>query len=287
MRLRPAIIALLLISLPCGLRAQDPSLDYEPARQVHWALGAFFGTGWYQVDDNRSVFILRIPFRQTVREATLDEDGRRLGIEIEYPLALGLSRFGDIPDFIEFTNYSTISFTPGVEVEIPVDDRLSLRPYAHLGYGWEKQSREGAAIWYGGIKSRYRLWDDRYRWSLLGGLYYAGYKPDYDDRGHYASLLAGLEFSQPLGSLRLGDDPAYLNWHLIYNWFFDNLNFHIDRDLVESVRDQLELGLALGKRDAAIKIGFMRFEQIGLGFRWSTDGRFNAITLNFRSPFTD
>jgi hypothetical protein len=286
-RLRPGIIALLLTLFPAALWGQVPAAGASPTRQFHWAVGAFFGTGWYQVDDNRSVFILRIPPRQTVREATLDEDGRRLGIEVQYPVALGLSRMEDIPDFIEFANYSTISFTPGVEVEIPIDERLSLRPYAHLGYGWEKQSRAGAVIWYGGIKGRYRLREDRYRWSLLGGLFYAGYEPDFDDRGRYAALMAGLEFSQPLGSLSLGGDPLYLNWHLTYDWYFDNLNFHVDRDLVESFRDQWELGVALGKRDAPIRIGFMSFEQIGLGVRWSTNGNFNAITLNFRSPFTN
>jgi hypothetical protein len=30
----------------------------------------------------------------------------------------------------------------------------------------------------------------------------------------------------------------------------------------------------------------MSFEHIGLGFRWSSNGQFNAITVNFRSPFT-
>ena len=287
MRLRRVIIALLLTCMPCALRAQTLPLDSEPAKQVHWAVGAFFGTGWYQVDNNRSVFILRIPPRQTLREAAIDEAGRRqVGIDVQYPVALGLSRMDDIPDFIDFGNYSTISFTPGVQVEIPIDSRWSLRPYAHVGYGWEQESGEGAAIWYGGIKSRYRLRDDRQRWSLLGGLFYAGYKPDYDDRGQYASLMGGLEFSHPLGSMSLGDDPLYLNGHLTYNWFFDELKFHVDRDRVESFRDQWELGLAIGKRDAPIKIWFLGFEQIGLGFRWSSNGHFSAITVNFRSPFT-
>ena len=285
--MRQAIAGLLLLLTPWTAWAQPVVTGAEPSKQVHWAVGAFFGTGWYQVDDNRSVYILRIPPRQTVREAELDEDGqRRLGIEIQYPLALGLNRLDEVPDFIEFDNYATFSFTPGVQVEIPVDSRWSLRPYVHLGYGWESESQEGALIWYGGIKSRYRLADGRARWSLLNGLFYAGYKPEFEDRGRYGSFMAGLEFNQPLRSLRLDDDPLYLNWHLTYNWFFDALSFHVDEDRVESFQDQWELGLALGKRDSPLKIWFMSFEHIGLGFRWSSNGHFNAITLNFRSPFT-
>jgi hypothetical protein len=285
-RLRAAIIAMLLAPAPAAMPDAPMLLGAEPAKQVHWAVGAFFGTGWYRVDENRSVFILRIPPRQTVRKAALDEDGRRrLGVEIQYPLALGLSSLDDIPDFIDFENYTTISFTPGVQVEIPIDDKWSLRPYAHAGYGWETGSQEGALIWYGGIKSRYRLADGRNRWSLLNGLYYAGYKPEFADRGRYGSAMVGLEFSHPLRSLRLDDGPLYLNWHLTYDLFFDRLNFHVDKDRVESFRDQWELGVALGKRDTPIRILFMEFQQIGLGIRWSSSGNFNALTVNFRSPF--
>jgi hypothetical protein len=285
---RQSVAGLLLLLIPWTLWAQPVATGAEPAKQVHWAVGAFFGTGWYQVDENRSVFILRIPPRQTVRQAVLDEEGnRRVGVEIQYPVALGLSKLDEIPDFIEFGNYSTISFTPGVQVEIPVDRKWSLRPYVHLGYGWEAETQEGAAIWYGGIKSRYRLGHGRFRWSLLNGLFFAGYKPEFENRGQYGAVMGGLEFSQPLGSVRLNDDPLYLNWHVTYNWFFDELSFHVDRDRVESFRDQWEFGVALGKRDTPINIWFMKFQQIGLGFRWSSNGNFNAITLNFRSPFTD
>jgi hypothetical protein len=259
----------------------------EPPKQVHWAVGAFFGTGWYRVDDNRSVYVLRIPPRQTLSRASLDEDGnRQLGIEIQYPVSLGLNKLDEIPDFVEFDNYSTISFTPGVQVEVPINPRWSLRPYAHVGYGWESETQEGAAIWYGGVKSRYLLSDSRSRWSLLNGLFFAGYKPEFEDRGQYASFMTGLEAKHPIQSFRLDDDPLYLNWYLTYDWFFDELSFHIDAERVESFRDQWELGLALGKRDAPIKIWFMSFEHIGLAYRWSSDANFNAITVNFRSPFT-
>jgi hypothetical protein len=271
-----------------ALQAQAVSpAGSEPPKQVHWAVGAFFGTGWYRVDDNRSVYVLRIPPRQTLSRASLDEHGnRQLGIEIQYPVSLGLNKLDEIPDFVEFDNYSTISFTPGVQVEVPINRRWSLRPYAHLGYGWESETQEGALIWYGGVKSRYLFSDSRYRWSLLNGLFFAGYKPEFEDRGQYASFMTGLEFNQPLQSFRLNDDPLYLNWHLTYDWFFDELSFHVDADNVESFRDQWELGLALGKRDRPIKIWFMSFEHIGLAYRWSSNANFNAITVNFRSPFT-
>jgi hypothetical protein len=283
-----AVAILLLAILPCASNAQTRLPDTDPEEQVHWAVGALFGTGWYKVDHNRSVLILRMQPSQSLSEASLDADGgRKIGVEIFYPLSVGLSKLDEIPDFIEFDNYATLSFTPGVQVEIPVNRSWSLRPFLHFGYGWEFESQEGALIGYGGVRSRYRLSDSRFRWSLLNGIYYAGYKPEFEERGQYGALMAGLEFSQPFPQIEHQGEPLDLNWHLTYNWYFDRLNFHSDAENFASFRDQWELGVAFGKRDARLNFGFLSFEQIGLAYRWSSDGHFNAITVNFHSPFTE
>jgi hypothetical protein len=279
--LRALSLALLpgLLLAPSPLRAQAVALEAIPAEQVpeqipeqiHWALGTFFGTGWYEIEDNRSVFVLRIAPRQTVRESSLDADGRRrLGVEILYPVALGLSKLDRADDFIEFDNYASISFSP----------------YLHLGYGRELESGEGATIWYGGIKSRYRLGGGR-QWSLLNGAHLAGYKPEFEKRGRYGALMTGLEWQRPLRNLEWRSVPLYLNTHLTYDWFFDELNFHVDRYRAESFRDQWELGLALGGGGRPLEFGFLSFDHVGLAYRSSSDGNFRAITLNFRSPFLD
>ena len=287
-----AIRSIFLIALMQSgtLFAQDQAAPYqvEPEKQVHWAMAAFFGTGWYQVAENRTMYIFRIPPRQTVRESGWHQDGKRkLGVEIQYPLALGLHTLDDIPDFIDFENYGTITFTPGVQVEIPINEKWYLRPYGHIGAGYEKESGEWAGIWYGGIKSRYRLGESpRLRWSLLNAVYYAGYKPEYENRGQYASVMAGLEFNQPMQRWKLGGEPVWLNWHVTYNYMFDRLNFHVDEDNVESISDQWELGLALGRGSKGVKIWFITFELVGLSFKWSSNGKYKAISFNLRSPFT-
>jgi hypothetical protein len=275
----------ILLILSPSLRAQ--SVAYEPAEQVHWAVAAFFGTGWYQVDDNRQAFIFRIPPRQVVREPGWDESGeRRYGIEIHYPLAFGLHQLDDLPDFIEFDNYGTVTFTPGVTVEVPVSERWRLRPFAHIGAGYERTSGEWAGIWYGGIRSRYLLGEDNRRsWYLLNDLSYAGYKPEYKQRGQYGTFMAGLEFSHPMPGVDR-DQGVQLNWHLTYNYLFDKLNFHVSEEEQVSIEDEWEIGLALGRDSGNVKIWFMEFEQVGLTFKFSSNGEYQAITFNLRSPFT-
>jgi hypothetical protein len=288
MPMRSFLIIMLTIMVPSTLPAQTVARDPDPVRQVHWAMGAFFGTGWYQVDDNRSVFVFRIPPRQTIRKSGFDQDGKRkLGIEIHYPLSFGLHNMDEVPDFIDIDNYGTVTFTPGVQFEIPVNEKWYLRPYAHIGAGYEKETGEWAGIWYGGLKSRYLLGDsDRLRWSLLNAVYYAGYKPEFEVRGRYGSFMTGLEFNQPLGSLEIGGDPLRLNWHVTYNYLFDKLNFHVEEGRVESIWDQWEIGLALSKGNKPMKIWFMNFEHIGLSYKTSSNGHYKAISLNLRSPFT-
>ena len=85
--MRVLIILVVFCLFPAPLWAQYAQA--EPEKQVHWASAAFFGTGWYRVDENRKAFIFRIPPRQEIRRAGWDEDGsRRLGVEILYPVSL-------------------------------------------------------------------------------------------------------------------------------------------------------------------------------------------------------
>lgn len=72
-------------SIDCA--ANEAKSIFEP---VHWAYSSFFGTGWYQVEDARSVFVVRAPIRQTLRKSSLDKSGKdKLGIEIRYPVTVG------------------------------------------------------------------------------------------------------------------------------------------------------------------------------------------------------
>jgi hypothetical protein len=283
-------LALLACILSPKVSAQTGTVQdfQDPARQVHWAMGAFFGTGWYQVDDNRSMYIFRIPPSRTIRDSSLDENGKRsLGIRLQFPLTFGLTDLEDLPDFANFDNYATVSFTPGIELEIPVTENWQLKPYVNIGWGTETNSSDSAWIYYGGIRSRYHLGNKNSRWALLNAVYFAGYRPEFKSRGEFGSLMSGLEFSQPLKSISQsrGED-LFLNWHVTHNYFFDRLNFHIDDGRVESIKDQWELGLALGRGSKGFKIWFVTFEQLGLSYQWSSNKRFQAITFNLKSPFS-
>lgn len=268
---------------PCVAADAAPNADYEP---VHWAFSAFFGTGWYQVEDNRSVFILRVQPRQTVRESAISSGGTRtLGLEIRYPVSMGFHDTEDLPGIIEPDNFGTLSFTPGVELEIPVNEHWYLRTNAHLGRGTELDSGDSVWIYYAGIKSRYAFPGDKYEWALLNGLSYAGYTPDRGRSDHVSLAQLGVEFTQPLDTTLAGRELD-LNYHLVYSRPGNELRFGLPGGGFETIRDQYEAGVAVNLKGKPFRLWFIDIEQFGLAYQFSHDGSFRAITINLRSWFT-
>jgi len=267
---------------PLTSYAEPP--EYEP---VHWAYSTFFGTGWYQVGDNRSIFVLRLPPRQSLRESGFDDAGKRkIGIEIHYPLTLGLHSIDDIPDFIQIDNFGTVSFTPGVELEIPINEKWYLRSFAHVGWGIDLDSSDSVWIYYTGLKSRYTFEGEKFDWALLNGLYYAGYTPDDGRSDRLAAAEIGVEFRQPLNSFTLMDREVDLHYSFMYSFLGKELHFGLPDGGFDVVEDQFEIGVAMSFRSKPYKLWFLNVRRLGIGYKFTSEDQFKAITLSMRSWFT-
>jgi len=255
---------------------------------VHWAYGAFLGTGWYKLDSNRQVYVLKIPPRWYFRDSSIDETGQRqLGIEFHFPLTFGLHKLEQLDDFIDLDNIGTVSFNPGVEIEYPVSNRWHLRAYGHLGWGKDVGSSERAWIYDAGFKSRFRFQNGDLDWAVVNELFLAGYNAKHPTNADsLTGMMAGLDFSYPIG-LGSGQGTALrLNWDVLYRWYENNPSFLQTDSARNSVEDEWEIGVAIAKRNGPIKIWFLKFQHMGLVYRFNTDGSFRAFTVNFRAPFT-
>lgn len=268
--------------IPINLAADPP--EYEP---IHWAYSTFFGTGWYQIGDNRSVFVLRIPPRQTLRESGFKETGeRKIGVRIKYPLTLGVHNIDDIPDFIQSDNFGTVSFTPGVELEIPINEKWYLRTFANVGWGKDLDAGDSVWIYYSGIKSRYTFEGEKFDWALLSGLYYAGYTPDKGRSDRLAAAQLGVEFRQPLKNMTLAGRALDLHYNFMYSFLGKDLHFGLPDGGFDVVEDQLEVGLALSFRNRPYKLWFFKIRRLGVGYKFTSEGDFKAITFSMSSWFT-
>jgi len=276
------LIAFALAAVATPAPAQDDGIQ-----TVHWAFSSFFGTGWYQVEDHRSVFVFRIPPRWTVRESSFDNGERELGIEVHFPATIGLHSldFDDLPGNIDIDNFGTFSFTPGVELEIPINERWALRPFGKFGWGTEFELNETAWIWEAGIKSRYTIPTERAEWSLLSNIHWAGYDQDAGDDDDVISLLLGAEVRQPLRNT-FRDHDVDLHWHATYTYLDREFRFQNSDGSYTLVDDIFEIGLAVSFRDRPFKFWLWKPDRLGLGVKFDPDGDFSAITFTSRSWFT-
>ena len=276
-------LLVLLFFTSTGFADVEKQAVFEP---VHWAYSSFFGTGWYQIEDARSVFVLRTPIRQTLRESSLDGTGKdKWGIEIRYPLTIGLHDIEDLGGIIDNDNFATATFAPGIELEIPINERWYLRTLAHVGWGSDLRNDDSAWIYYAGIKSRYVFPAEKYEWSLLNGLFYAGYTPDEGRSDHLAVAQIGAELRQPLNTATIRGEPVDLHWTFMYSFLGNELHFNLPDGTFDPIQDQMELGLQMSFRRRPFKIWFLDVHRIGLGYQFSPDGQFTAITFSMNSWF--
>ncbi len=276
------IAAFLTLTLLASPAAVADGTDFS---NMHWAFSAFFGSGWYEISDSESVFIVRTPFSQEWSRSSLSEGRREPGIEFLYPLSVGLHNVDSLDDFADVDSFGTLAFTPGIEVEIPVTGHWYLRPLAHFGWGTATDGGDSAWIYYGGIKSRYTPELSNGRWSVLNALYRAGYHSENGDRGSITMAMAGAEFRHPIAAQLADGEALQLNWHLTYSWLFDEAEFSLRSGFSQSVDDQWELGIALAPRQGDFRLWKFAFAQLGLSFRASSNGDYRAIGINFSSPF--
>lgn len=263
--------------------------EEEPAGEsdyAHWAMSSFLGTGWYRIDDSLSALVIRMPPRQTVRESWYhSRDDRGIGIEIKYNTTLGLIAFDDLPNVSDLDNFGMFSFTPGLELEIPVTRNFYLRPFAHLGWGAESEDSSSAWIWFGGIKSRYRFAGSSQNLAVIGNIYYGGYNPSKDKSSDMAGLALGMEGSIPLGNWAYRDTTIDLDWHAMYTNFTNEPILTAPESGSFQLQQMYELGLALSPRQGKWDLWLWKPERLGMAVKWDPDTDFLGVTINFTSWF--
>lgn len=273
--------------------AQDAPVDPTASQPLHWAFGSFLGTGVYRISDERSAFVLKIPARWALSHSAMGQDGeRRLGLELRFPLTLGMLQSKTLGGYRNQDTYGTFAITPGLEVEIPVVRGWLLRPSFAIGWGKElgpnddPAVNQSALIYQVGLKSRVHLPIEFGTWGLLTFVQYAGYNPTVGPSGDLLLVTGGLETRQRLFHLFNGPNPLFFETHATYNYVtaLDKLR-NGDAPPID-VGDFWEVGFAISQGVVPYRIfRIFPIERFGLAFQLSTDTDYRAIKLSFRSPF--
>ena len=120
---------------------------------------------------------------------------------------------------------------------------------------------------------------------MLNSIGFVGYSPSNGPSEKFWPISIGFEFDYPVFAPTDTGDQLVLYWHTNYTTFEDDVDFDADLGGVDPISDQWELAFAIGKRDKKIKIWFMQFDRLGLGYRASSNGELKGINLVFRSLF--
>lgn len=277
-----ALAACLGICACTRARAQE-----EP---VHWAYAAFFGTGHYSLDGRADTTILSVAPGWTWREPVLSASGKRSpGYRFRFPLAIGSHDFSSFDTIggLGLESVGTVSVAPGVDIEIPMTPSWSVKALAYAGIGTETAGGENARVFRLGFRSQLTFGLGDTRLQLVNGIGRFGYSTTAGASSAINVLLTGLDFGRPLASLKIGSDPAAIHWHVLYTRYLDTLGFDLSARTLAPVtlREEWELGFAFSKQNARLGIKRLRFDRIGLAYRFAADGHFSGVGLVFTSLF--
>jgi hypothetical protein len=260
----------------------------DGAAPIHWAYGAFFGTGRYKLSDDASVDVLRVQFRHDFMEPALEDGRRRPGVTLRVPMAAGhqgeLPLGGDIPEFAAAV--STISVVPGIEFPVPIGEHWSIKPLASVGYGHALGSGDAAWIYRAGIRSEYKFATERFDWALTNALMILGFRDNNQVSQQAEPLTIGLEARIALKNRKIGDDPVFLHWHVARTHYLKEpiLSGELAEPIL-ALDGEWELGAAFSKGDSRVRLWKFGWDRVGFAIRMDSHGEFTGFRLNFRSLF--
>jgi hypothetical protein len=273
-----------LLTLAAGAAVAQTD-DVPP---IPWAYSAFFGTGVYEVSGGEETYAIRFAPGWRLREASLDEHGNReIGIKLKFPVSLSLQELDPaaIGATLAFDNVSTITLVPGVEIDVPLGPRWSLKPFAYVGWGTDTDLDASAWIYWTGIKSRIRFPADKLDWALVSSLTYAGYSDNNGEHSAVLPLLTAVELDRPLESKRIQGETVHLHWHLGYTEYLNEVELFRSNLREIDVENEWELGMAFSKGAEPLRLWRLRWDRVGISYRFSSDREFRGIGLFFSSLF--
>jgi hypothetical protein len=258
----------------------------EPNEQ--WVYASFFGTGWYRLNENRDVYVLKVVPRWTVGEAGFDdEDNRNVAITYRVPMTFGLSQFdfNDVPGILDPDNLSTASLAFGMDVDVPLSERFSLRPLAEVGYARVLGESDSAWTYKAELRSRYSFRPGKLEWDLLANLGFVGATPKAGNSDNFTFATLAAEFGYPVDWFGRTDSQTMFYWSLGYTEFIDEIGFDAGVPGIESVSSYWQAGVAVGKRDTPVRVWFLNFDRLGVAYNYGNTGQLRGIRFVFRSLY--
>lgn len=274
-----AAFALAFVLLASAQAQVQTNTVSERQSLINWYYAATFGTGTYTAGD-RSVSVIQLPFSHSLQ--TVEEDG--IGLRFKVSATVGFYDYdlnnvvhGNVPDRL-----STLSLLPGLEWQMLLNKRWTIRPYVDAGYGKELTGGQSAWIYDFGVKSRFIFAEDHgVEFALANALASAGYRSRGGPTQTFGYLATGLDITIPTGKPLFGR-MAYIGFTPVYYYYFNRLNFAEFDDPGNRIREEFELAVSLVARKPW-SLKYFDVDRVGIAIRSSGD--VTGVSLFTSLPF--
>lgn len=272
-----ALAGLMLQSFPAVSQEKNP-----PA--VHWAYASYFGTGWYKINNEQHAFIAHFSPTWLSGQAEWLRDA---AYRIRVPITVGVTHldFDDVSGIFDPDNFSTASIGLSADIDVPLTERLSVRPNVQFSYGTVIGENSDAYTYRGDVRWRYRFDPGKLEWAIVGSAGVVAYESNDtpDDSFTYGSL--GAELTYPISWFSSDDNQTLLHWHVVYTDIFNHIKTQTRAGEYATTTNYWRAGFAFGKKGRDIKLWFLRFDRVGLAYDISPSGDLRGVNLVFQSLY--
>jgi len=263
-------VLLLLLNAVWHASVNAADVEDDPA---NYAFSNYIGNGIYSAAD-QDVTVFNMPFEYTPTQNS------ETPYTIRLPVSLGFYNFdfddlgsGDLPD-----SMATVSFVPGIEWNLSINEKLRFIPYIDVGWGKNSTTGNDVIIYSSGVSSIYQYGENQqHLW--VNRIFYAGYRGlSSDVKDGFASIQSGVDWRVPW-SFSLMGRPSFVSTYALGQWYFNNLEFIQPEVQTVTVRNAVEVGVTLGL-EKPIDFTLFDLDRIGIGYRYSNKVKVWRLTFN-------
>jgi hypothetical protein len=277
---RLTLVVMIIAFIIAGGKIPSQAGD-DPDALLNYSFAVWIGSGAYKVPNaNKRFAVLRAPFGYTFRSAQYDKPKflDRLGFKLLLPAVVAL----EDETKTDFT-FGAAAFVPGLEVQIPVNEYWTLKPFGQFGAGKDSAGGDLNYIYGGGARSLISFPWEKFVFGIGNSVVLAEDKnATTDESSGFSMLEAGLDVSHPIGFTFQGRELD-AGFFFVVSRFFNRVDFLEDGGETERLNRLYTIGLTLGTRES-VSIWKLDFDRVGIDYRWGNAG-FRGIGFNMGFPF--
>lgn len=228
--------------------------------------------------DAQTLQLYRFPFGFHLR--TISDDG--WGLRVTFPVSLSAVRVEGVSELGRLVRkLALLAVVPGIELEIPVGDRLRLRPFGEVGFGGGTEGGDASVLYGSGVRARVdppRL--RRVRFTLGGSAFYRKLAASGDRYDGHATFEAALDTQVPLG-FSVATRPARGGPYVIMRGF-NGLELRQASAAPIELRHQLELGASFST-EPDLRIWRITLPWLAVGYQFGE--QLSGVRMYMMFPF--